>query len=78
MKNLVEIIILFVFFPTINPTKNTFISYQKSVSFLSVFDFLGLTDPHFQELDFFCVCQNYGVISLLNLKNLLSKINRIL
>ena len=54
VKNVGEII-LFVFFPS----RTSKYVYQLSVKtlFLSVFDFLGLRDPYFQEIRyFFCVC----------------------
>ena len=47
VQNVVEIIILFVFFPYNNP--NISISSEKTL-LLSVFDFLDLRDPHFQEI----------------------------
>ena len=58
MKNVVEIIILFVFFPTITPE----FVYQlpgKTLS-LSVFGLLCFRDPHFQEIRMFVFVRTVG------------------
>ena len=53
MQNVVKIIILFVFFPTI--TSNYVYQLSEKTLFLSVFDFLNLRDPHFEEITCFFV-----------------------
>ena len=47
MQDVTEIIILLVFFFTI--TSKYVYQLSENTFFLSVFDFLGLTDPYFQE-----------------------------
>ena len=54
VQNVVEIIILFVFSPIITSEYVYQISDIRKTLFLSVFGFLGLRDPHFQDI--FCVC----------------------
>ena len=54
VQNLIEIIILFVFFPHNNP-KYVYQLSEKTL-FLSVFDFLGLRDLNLKNIDIFCVC----------------------
>ena len=51
MQSIVEIIILFVFFPTI--TSKYFYQLSEKTLFLSVLTFLGLRDLHFQEIRYF-------------------------
>ena len=53
MQNLVEIIILFVFFPTI--TSKYVDQLSEKILFSSVFDFLSLRNSHFQEIGHFFV-----------------------
>ena len=52
VENVVEFIILFVFFPTMTLK---YICQLSETLFLSVFDFLSLSDPHFQEIRCFFV-----------------------
>ena len=70
VENVVEIIILFVFFLPL--PQSTFICYLKSP-----FSLLRLRDPHFQEIrDFLCLLEPWTssylklVFFLLNLENL--------
>ena len=53
MQSVVEVIVLFFLFPTI--TSKYVYQLSEKIPFLSVFEFLGLRDPHFQELRCFCV-----------------------
>ena len=46
------VIVLEPFFPTI--TSKYIYQLSEKTLILSVFDFLGLRDPHFQEIRFFC------------------------
>ena len=52
MQKIVEIIILYVFFPAI--TSKYVYRLSEKPSFIS-FEFLGLRDPHFQETGYFFV-----------------------
>ena len=74
--NVAEIIILFVFFPTI--TSKYVYQLSEKTFLLSVFDFSGLRDPHFQEIRYFVFVGTLGVFSLSNSENLLTtaQINR--
>ena len=57
----VEIIILFVFSPTI--TSKYVYQLSEETLFLSVFDFSGLEDPHFQEIRYFlCLLELWGLL----------------
>ena len=61
MQNVVEIIILVVFFPNI--TSKYVYQLSEKTLFLSVFDFLGLGDPHFQEIRYFlCTLELWGLL----------------
>ena len=53
VQTVVEIMILFVFFPAI--TSKYIYQLSEETLFLSVFDFLGLREPHFQEIKYFFV-----------------------
>ena len=53
VQNVADIIILFVFFS--NHNLKIRLSVIRKDLFLSVFDFLGLRDPHFQETKYFFV-----------------------
>ena len=53
MKIAVNIIILFVFFPTM--TSKYVYQLSEKTFFLSVFDLLGLIDSHFQEVRYIFV-----------------------
>ena len=67
-QNVVEIIILFVFFPTI--TSKYVQKLSVKILFLSVFDFLGLRGPHFKKLDIFmCSLELWGFL-IIKLENL--------
>ena len=52
-------------------SKNIVYQLSEKTLFLSVFDYLGLRDPHFQEISYFVFVRTVGVFSLLNLENLL-------
>ena len=59
MQNVVEIIILIVFFPTI--ISKYIDQLSGKTLFLSVFDLLRLRDPHFQEISYFlCLLELWG------------------
>ena len=50
VQNIVEIISLFAFFRTI--TSKYIYRLSEKTLYLSVFDFLSLRDPHFQEIKY--------------------------
>ena len=56
----VEIIILLVFVSTI--TSKYVYQLSEKTLFLSVFDFLGLRDPQFQEIRYFCLLEPWGLL----------------
>ena len=47
------------------------LSLSEKTFFLSIFDFLGLRDPHFQEIRYFVFVRTLGFFSLSNSENLL-------
>ena len=64
-QNIVKIIILFLFFPTLS---SKYVYQLSEKIFLSVLDFLGLRNPHFQELKWFSCLLDYvfGTYSVWN------------
>ena len=69
MQNVIKIIILLVFFPTIT-SKYVYQLSGKTLFFIS-FDFLGFRNPHFQEIRYFLCLLELGVFSLSNFENVL-------
>ena len=60
MQKIVEIIILYVFFPAI--TSKYVYRLSEKPSFIS-FEFLGLRDPHFQETGYFlCLLELWNLL----------------
>ena len=63
VQNIVEIIILYVFFSCYNLKYVYGLSYQKRPS-LSVYDFLDIIEPHFQEIRYLFLFVRSGGSSL--------------
>ena len=65
VQNAAEIIVLFVFFPTLT-SKYVYQLLEKTL-FLSVFDFLGLRSPLFKKLDIFVFVRLHYVLGTYSL-----------